>query len=206
MGLAADAIRIEDTRVDIVRSKYFFSQVSVETTPMEFSYEVHNVCDNTTLSLEEKQTILTNPVRMHTSLLTEAALVRYIDNVYRDVFLLTMMLKCYSALPIPNDPDMEPQLDHDSLEAWTIAKMICVLERFAPDDLPAFEAQLRKRFGKTLRWWMLDKLEHAMKKTQPEVVPVLDSRVSIIIKEMASLPKTKKNLRLFRSEVSFICA
>lgn len=177
MGFIEEQIKGENTRVAIARYRYFFNGVNLETTLFDFSEKVFEVWNDERLSLEDKKMLLTNPLRQHAELLTLDMLEKYVDKIHKDPVLLTMLFKYFSTLPIPCGPDLEIVLESNSVEVWTIRKMLCALRFISPDEMWSFATHAMDRFEDSLPGWMWMKLIACQVAAYPVPQPVVEKTV-----------------------------
>lgn len=158
MRFIEEQMKREDKRVAIVQYKYFFDHVNLETTLHDFSNKVLEVCGDERLSLQDKQTVLTDSLRKHVELLSLEVLEKYIKEIHKDPVLLSMLFKHFSTLPIPCGPDLEIVLKDNCTEIWTIRKMLCALRIISPEEIAFFATSTKSRFGDSLPGWVWMKL------------------------------------------------
>ena len=199
MGIVAERIQWQFSEVEIAKAKYFFSTVSVETSAMEFSYQVHRVCDSKKLLAEQKVTILTHPVRYSAHLLTLEALSAYLG-LQRDPVLLNKLLDIFDSFKPALGSALDDVLEEGSPELWNIRAVFSALRTVSPDDLPEFGRLVREKFPNI----PLGVEEYVKELTAPDdTVPVVE-RTSVVLEnvrymELLKLPRTNKNRRKLRA-------
>lgn len=214
MGILAERIQQHFSVVRVTKIKFFFSVVSVETSPEEFSFWVHRVCEDSEFSIEQKLTLLINTVRTHSNLLTLGALASY-QKLQKDPVLLNKLFDNFEALKPAVGSDLEEYLLDDSEELWIIRTVLAALRKESPDDLPEFARLVLEKFPNIAgenepygfrRYLMnmalnpepkLDKIPLPIPKPKPAVKEITTIVVPLLQETKTS--ETKDEISLFRA-------